>query len=326
MPVPSDMPLVSVVVPAYNRAHLLPRVVGSILGQSYDAVEAVVVDDGSSDETSSILERLAAEHGERLRWVTQENAGCAAASNHGVALARGELVAVVGDDDEWLPTAAETLVAALVAKPEAALVYAPAVEAFPSGTERVFEPVAAGDPDGFSTAHFMDTNLRSGAFLFRRAVVEEVGNFDESLRHNEDSDFVQRVAIAYPVAYSPVPAVRVHHHAENKSSDRVAITEALLQSARNVLAAQPEFAAKLGSQADERIRALQSELLESLVLAGRFEEAAELRREGVEANGPVRFALLTRSLLPVRAEQRWRRARGRGASAMLRRRRPGLRA
>jgi glycosyltransferase involved in cell wall biosynthesis len=312
VPTPRHMPLVSVVVPTFNRAHLLPRVVESVLRQTYEAVEVVIVDDGSADGTPGLLEALAAEHGDRLRYVRQENAGCAAAINHGIEIARGELVAFIGSDDEWAPTAAETLVTALLGSPDAALVYSPAVEVFAGGTERVFEPVAAGVPESFATAHFMNTNLRSGAFLFRRDVVAEVGGLDESLRHNEDSDFVQRVAIVCSAAYSPVPTVRVHHHEENKSSDRVAITRALLQSARSVLSQYPDFALTLGSRADARIRDLEAEHVEALVLAARYAEAAEFaRRKQVHMRPLIRLALLTNSLLPIRAARRWDRARRR---------------
>ena len=313
------MPLVSVVVPTYNRAHLLPRVLDSVLRQTYGRVEIVVVDDGSTDGTTSLLEGLAAEHGDRLRYLTQENAGTAAAINRGIEQARGELVAFIGSDDEWTPTAAETLVSALQEAPEAVLAYSPAVEVFAGGAEQVFEPVAAAAPESFATAHFLDTNLRSGAFLFRRDVVDEVGYLDESLRHNEDSDFVQRIAIGRPVTYSPVPAVRVHHHDENKSSDRVAITGALLASAHNVLSQNPGFARELGSRAEARVRELRAQHVEALVLEARYAEAAGYaRRERVRMRPLIRLALSTRSLVPIRAQQRWEQARHRLLGALRR--------
>lgn len=309
---PRATPLVSVIIPTHNRAHLLPRAVESILRQTYGAVEVVVVDDGSTDETPSLLASLAAEHGDRLRHMRQENAGCAAACNRGIEMARGDFVAIVGSDDEWMPTAAETLVSTLLEAPDAALVYSPSVEVFAGGTEHVFEPVAANAPESFAIAHFLDTTLRSGAFLFRRDVVHKVGSVDASLRHAEDWDFVQRVAIIYPVRYSPVPTVRVYHHSENKSSDRVAMTESLLQTARNVLAQYPAFAQVLGSRADARIRELKAQRVEELVLAERYAEAAAYaRRERIGMRLLIRLALLTNSLLPIRAERRWHWARRR---------------
>jgi hypothetical protein len=114
------------------------------------------------------------------------------------------------------------------------------------------------------------------------------------------------------VTYSAIPTVRVHHHEENKSSDRVAITRALLRSARNVLSQYPDFAQALGSRADARIRDLNSEHVEALVLSARYAKAAEYARsEGVRVRPLIRCALLTNSLAPIRAKQRSDRVRRR---------------
>lgn len=316
-----DRPLVSVVIPTYNRAHLLPRAVESVLRQTYDAVEIVVIDDGSTDETPRLLETLAAAQDGRFRYLSQENAGCAAACNRGIELARGAYVGFVADDDEWTPKAAESLVSALRDAPEAGLAYSPAIEVFAEGIERINEPVAAGAPGSFAAAHFLDTNLRAGAFLFRRDVVDAVGYLDESLRYNEDSDFVQRIAIAYPAVYSLVPTVRVHHHDENKSSDRVAITRALLKSAHSVLSQYPDFAQSLGPRAESRLRELDAKHVEALVLAARYTEAADYARGKPLPLPPlIRLALRTRSIVPIRAEERWDQARRRLAHAFRSRR------
>jgi glycosyltransferase involved in cell wall biosynthesis len=302
------LPLVSVVVTTYNRARLLPRAVESVLRQTYEAVEIVIVDDGSTDETPALLESLAAEHGDRLRYVTQKNAGCAAATNRGIEIAHGELIAFVDSDDEWTPAAAETLVSALLAAPEAALAYSPAIEVFADGTEWLFEPVAANSPESFATAHFMNTNLRCGAFLVRRDALHEVGCFDEGLRHNEDSDLVQRIAIVHPVTYSPVPTLRVHHHGENKSRDRVAITAALIASSTAVLRDNPRFAERLGEAGQERLYQLKVDHVTALAHAARYRDAAEFaRKERLRVPLPLRLALIGHSLLPLRLETAGRR-------------------
>jgi len=97
----SEAPLVSVIIPTHNRAALLERAIASVASQSYGNFEIIVVDDGSTDETSSVLEKWSA----RTRLVSrhQEQKGVSAARNAGVKAAAGEWVAFLDSDDEWLP-------------------------------------------------------------------------------------------------------------------------------------------------------------------------------------------------------------------------------
>src|SRR5262245_47409787 len=91
--------LVSVLVPTYNRSKLVRRAVESALAQSYRRLEVLVVDDGSSDDTRQVIEGM----DPRVRYIRQANAGVSAARNRGIAEARGEFVAFLDSDDEWLP-------------------------------------------------------------------------------------------------------------------------------------------------------------------------------------------------------------------------------
>src|SRR5687767_13189801 len=93
-------PLVSVIIPTYNRASVVCRAIDSVLGQTYGNIEVIVVDDGSTDET---LERLHS-YGDRIRVLTQANAGPSVARNRGIAVATGGIVAFLDSDDYWLPT------------------------------------------------------------------------------------------------------------------------------------------------------------------------------------------------------------------------------
>jgi hypothetical protein len=209
-------------------------------------------------------------------------------------------------DDAWLPAAAESMVAALVGS-GADFVYSPAVESYPDGSERVNRPVSAERPADFAREHFLETNVRNGAFMFRRSVLGSVDGLDERLLHNEDSDFIQRVAIRHRPAYVDVPTVRVYHHGANKSRDRAAIFDALLKSAERVLSENPDFRADLGEAAEDRLRELRAKRAEALLLNGRFDEA-----ESVVADAPVslplaiRAAARMRSELPLRARDRLR--------------------
>jgi glycosyltransferase involved in cell wall biosynthesis len=295
--------LVSVVVPTFERGHLIGRALRSIADQTYREIEVVVVDDGSTDGTQDVVERFVREC-LPVVYARQENLGCAAARNAGLRLARGEFLTFLDSDDEWLPDAVESLIGVLV-ETGADFAYGPAVELYADGSERVNLPVAAGRPEAFAREHFLDTNVRNGAFMFRRSVLDAVPWLDEQLTHNEDSDFVQRVAIGRRAAYSDVPAVRHHHHASNKSRDRAAIYGALVSSAERVLWEHSAFRNDLGAAAESRLRELRTRQAEALVLAGRFEEAKAVIAASA---GPLPLALRaaakTRSAMPLRARHR----------------------
>jgi GT2 family glycosyltransferase len=110
-------PLLSIVVPTYNRAYCLARTLDSALGQTYRNHEVVLVDDGSTDGTEELVAtRYAAEP--RLRYVRKKNAGVSAARNTGFAEVRGELVGLLDSDDVWHPWKAELQIACMQARPE----------------------------------------------------------------------------------------------------------------------------------------------------------------------------------------------------------------
>jgi len=92
--------LVSVVIPTLNYAAYVGRAIDSALGQTYPHTDVIVVDDGSTDDTPAVLAR----YGDRIRVVAGAGAGVSAARNRGLAAARGDLIAVLDADDEWLPT------------------------------------------------------------------------------------------------------------------------------------------------------------------------------------------------------------------------------
>ena len=92
------MPLISIVIPAYNRAHFLPETLESALGQSISDIECIVVDDGSTDDTFAVLERFR-ERDPRVRYLRQDNRGPSAARNYGLAESRGRYIQFLDSDD-----------------------------------------------------------------------------------------------------------------------------------------------------------------------------------------------------------------------------------
>ncbi len=197
-------PLISVVIPTYNRAHLVCNAVESVLGQTYSPVEIIVVDDGSTDDTQKRLAR----YDGRIQVVRKQNAGPSAARNTGVSSSRGEYLAFLDSDDLCLPNR-------LVAQVEAMCKAGPSVPcclcnvlllALSGGTVRSFDSawirpsLREGiwlNPLEVLTTRFAMFN--QGALL-RREAFARVGGFDGSLRYLEDYDLAIRLAFIGPWA------------------------------------------------------------------------------------------------------------------------------
>jgi len=179
------MPRVSVIIPIYNGAATIERALKSVFEQTFSDFEIVVVDDGSTDETPSVL----AKFGDRIRMIRQSNRGFPGARNAGVAASRGDLIALIDHDDQWLPQKLELTVAALDADPGAALVYSDLFVINEAGEESRSSPI------GSDTAHAptMDEMLSRiwpimpSTVVMRRAAFDGAGGFGESL--HEDLDF-----------------------------------------------------------------------------------------------------------------------------------------
>lgn len=111
--------LVSVLIPTFNRAYILGKTIESVLAQTYQPLEIIIVDDGSTDDTRTLIESF----GTRVRYIYQENTGLAAARNMGLAAARGEFIAFQDSDDLWLPWKLQAQVALMQRFPELALIW-----------------------------------------------------------------------------------------------------------------------------------------------------------------------------------------------------------
>jgi glycosyltransferase involved in cell wall biosynthesis len=170
---------VSVIIPVYNAARYLPAALASVAAQTHAPVEVIVVDDGSTDDSAAV----AAQPG--VQVLRQANAGPAQARNAGLAVARGELIAFLDADDEWLPHKLATQVAYLAAHPEAGYVLC--------RMRTVYEDEFT-HPAAFNSAHFAGEPRAPlpSALLVRAATLAAVGPFDVALRAAEDFDWFAR--------------------------------------------------------------------------------------------------------------------------------------
>ena len=182
---------VSVVIPTYNLAALLPGAVESVRAQGWPELEIIVVDDGSTDGTPEVLEGLAREHA-NLRWFRQENAGAAAARNRGIEEARGRWVAFLDADDLWMPGKLAAQFEALAARPSASFSYTDVRVRREDGEEG---DLVYGTERQPLIVQLLAANLfATPTVLARRDCFREVGLFDASLRTGEDWDMWLRLA------------------------------------------------------------------------------------------------------------------------------------
>jgi glycosyltransferase involved in cell wall biosynthesis len=232
-------PLVSVVVPCYGQARYLEQSIESVLAQTYANLELVVVDDGSPDNARRVVERYPG-----ARLVGQENRGLAAARNAGIRESEGELVVFLDADDRLLPRALELGVEELSRHPEAAFTFGRYRGIGVDGEEAPGEdqPRPADPP----YALFLRYNFAGvpATGMFRRAALEQVGNFDEAVPGAEDYDLGLRISRQFPVRPHGeyVVEYRVHGAGMSRQSAKMlAVTLAVLRRQRPYVRRDPQL-------------------------------------------------------------------------------------
>jgi glycosyltransferase involved in cell wall biosynthesis len=193
-------PTISVIIPTYNEATFLPDAIGSVRAQSWPHLEIIVVDDGSVDDTESVLHKLA---GSDLRSISQVNSGPAAARNRGIAEARGEWIAFLDADDFWLPNKLDAQFQEISRHPEAAFCYTDVKVRYPNGMEHDLQ---RGITSGTLLLELVRGNLlATPTIVVRRNCFDKIGVFNVELRTGEDWDLWLRLAARFPSIYLPQP-------------------------------------------------------------------------------------------------------------------------
>jgi len=210
-------PLISVVIPTYNRAALLREAVQSVLAQTYDGWELVVVDDGSTDGTSAYLDGIA---DARVRHIVREHSGNAALTrNVGARTARGSYIAFLDSDDLWRPEKLALQMEDLDAHPECGWSYTGVALVDEGGREL---NAAAGRPwvahRGWILERVIDRPalVATSSVLVQRQLFETVGGFDESLLRCHDLDLWIRLAEASPATVVARPLAQWRQHPGNQ--------------------------------------------------------------------------------------------------------------
>ncbi len=209
---------VSVVIPAYNYARYLPQSIASVLAQTHPHFEIVVVDDGSTDETRTVV---AAERDPRVRYVWQENAGLSAARNTGIRESRFPLIAFLDADDQWEPELLATIVAQFARlTPDFGLV-ATNMSRIDADGASLPPPKRVWDTDReFTVRDFCIRNRPlSSSIMVRREVFAAIGDFDTTLRSSEDRDlWIRATARGFRFWFIHQRLCRIRRHRGNMSA------------------------------------------------------------------------------------------------------------
>lgn len=211
---------VSILMPTHNRAQLIGESIDSALAQSHAPAEIIVVDDGSSDHTADVI----AHFGDAVRYVRQANAGKSAALNRAIALARGDCLLVL-DDDDLLPAGALAAhVGALAAAPEAGFSYGrftrfsgPGAQA---GESTDFEPLPTPGERRLLVQLMLCCFLPNPAWMVRREVQLAAGPYRTDLPRGQDYEMILRIARAAPGAYADAVTLYQRKHVGARRTSR----------------------------------------------------------------------------------------------------------
>ncbi len=267
----------SVVIPAFNYGHCVERAVRSVLKQTCPAFEVIVINDGSSDDTETVMQALVAEGDERLRYVSQSNQGLSAVRNRGVEESRYPWLVFLDADDEMCPGALAAYQACATENPSARLLIGGHVSAT-ADRQTPIAPLEASAERKVNFANYLNKKLTisNGACAMHQSLFETV-RYDPALRHTEDLPVFAHILANYDVACFPAPVAVIHKHAGSMRHDVDAALRVGLSLETSIFDDNglPDWAATL--RKPYRARRLIS-LIKLCERAGRYRDVRQLYR------------------------------------------------
>ena len=272
-----DRLVILTIIPTFNRAALLPDAIESVLSQDYPHKKMIVVDDGSTDDTAPVCKKYAEKYKNEFFYLFKENGGCPCARNRGLDFIDQNtgFVCFLDSDDRFLPGKLSREIELLRKHADCDFVYSNFVlYDAAKNIEKICQAAAAGHPERFAIEHFLTNEAKSCAMLYRARVFEN-RRFREELRLNEDSDFVQRLAIECKGVYSEEPDSWVRWHSGSKSFAEIDIQKAVLKVNLSILRDYPIFYESNRTVIDQQLQRIKKLLYEKMVFAGRWNEASD---------------------------------------------------
>ena len=249
----NDAPLVSVVIPTYNRAHLIGQTIESVRNQTFENFEIVVVDDGSTDKTEEVVCHY---KDERIKYFRQPtNVGPSEAKNIGILCSRGEYLALLDSDDLWLPEKLEQQIVILQKNTGSVWIYCDSAY-FDDQSGRVthlssqrFHPYEGYIPHRL----IMQTIMHTPTVVVKRSIIEQIGPFIGNAF--EDWRMWLHIAASWPVLYidRPLVLVRIHSNSISKNSDNMEIFKCRVNAIQAAVEFSPEVYSKWENRALSRV-------------------------------------------------------------------------
>lgn len=215
------MPKISIIIPTYNGSKYISSSINSVLNQTYKDWELIIIDDGSTDNTESVVKEIIGLSPLSIRYIKQENRGPNAARNVGLTLSAADFVAFLDSDDVWLPEKLEKQISLFntykndllgVVYCEAQVINDKSVV-----TNEYLEPLDRSIHGNIYQKLFYKNYIMGSAsgVLVKRSCFDAVGKFDEKLRGFEDWDMWLRIAEKYEYDFVPEILVKLRHHYSN---------------------------------------------------------------------------------------------------------------
>lgn len=226
------MTKISVIIPTFNRAHLVGRAISSVLFQTFENYEILVVDDGSTDSTGKVVEQF----GSRIKYIPLEsNRGVSAARNAGIRESSSSYIAFLDSDDYWLPEKLSSQMRFFRHNPE--ILICQTEELWIRRGRRVNPGKIHRKPSGHIFSPSLKMCLVSpSAVMMNRSLLDEAGLFDESLPACEDYDLWLRIASRYPIPLIEKPLVmKTGGHADQLSRRFAGMDRFRIRSLANLL-------------------------------------------------------------------------------------------
>lgn len=206
------MPAISVITPSYNRAYVLPDVIRSIQAQDFSDWEMIIVDDGSTDGTETVVQPFV-EQDSRIQYITQDNAGASAARNCGVMTSSADIVVYVDSDDPVYPNFLSSIYAALGAHPEKSYGvcnHLRRIQLVDENRNILAEKEPYPTLEGTVTLqqfYHWEVKTTSTGMFHRRELYSDAVRWDEDLYYIEDWDLLMQFGNKYPEQFLHIPDV-----------------------------------------------------------------------------------------------------------------------
>jgi len=210
-----NSPLISVIIPTYNRVELLKKTVDSVRRQTFRDFELIVVNDGSSDGTAEWLDTQP-----DIRHLDRENSGIAASRNAGAAIATGQWFAFLDHDDLWAPDKLEVQAKFARENPEVGLIAARHVRIGRNEATTRRNRWIQGD---LFVKAFSESFIHTSSVMIRRDVFQEIGGFPTRYRFADEFDVWLKIAARFPIAYVDDPLVFIRFYEANTSHNRIGV-------------------------------------------------------------------------------------------------------